>query len=150
MPRLRQVRLRKGGWMTGARVAHTAESAGARCAACRWSGGGAGAPVTRRLPESLLIPDAAAWRAWLDEHEDANDGVWVVLAKKGTTHPTSLSYAQALEEALCSGWIDGRKNAVDDATFRQHFTRRRSRSLRAARIRRHLAALGAGATAGQL
>ncbi|MER2134708.1 MAG: YdeI/OmpD-associated family protein [Arthrobacter sp.] len=41
----------------------------------------------------------------------------------------SLTYAEALEEALCSGWIDGRRNTVDSATFRQHFTPRRARSL---------------------
>jgi len=80
-------------------------------------------------PDHLTVTDAAAWRVWLDEHEDASDGVWLTLAKKGTRSPTSLTYGQALEEALCSGWIDGRKNTIDDATFRQHFTPRRKRSL---------------------
>ncbi|WP_399880021.1 YdeI family protein [Streptomyces sp. BBFR51] len=77
----------------------------------------------------LTVTDAAAWRAWLDENEGTSNGVWVILAKKGTHTPTSLTYAQALEEALCSGWIDGRKNAIDSATYRQHFTPRRPRSL---------------------
>lgn len=81
------------------------------------------------LPEPLIVPDAAAWRAWLDAHEDTSDGVRLVLAKKGTTEPTSLTYAEALEEALCSGWIDGRRNARDAGTFLQHFTPRRARSL---------------------
>ncbi|WP_330950492.1 YdeI/OmpD-associated family protein [Microbacterium aurantiacum] len=75
------------------------------------------------------MPDAAAWRAWLDRHEDSSDGVWLTLAKKGTTTPTSLTYAEALDEARCSGWIDGRKHAVDTATYRQHFTPRRARSM---------------------
>jgi uncharacterized protein YdeI (YjbR/CyaY-like superfamily) len=79
--------------------------------------------------EQLTVPDAAAWREWLDENEDTSDGVWVTLAKKGTHTPTSLTYAQALDEALCSGWIDGRKNAIDTATYRQHFTPRRARSM---------------------
>ncbi len=79
-------------------------------------------------PPLLTVADAAAWRAWLDEHEHTSTGVWLVLAKKGTLVPTSLTYGQALEEALCSGWIDGRKNALDAATFRQHFTPRRARS----------------------
>ena len=79
--------------------------------------------------EELVIPDAAAWRTWLDEHEDESDGVWLVLAKKGTSEPTRLTYAEALEEALCSGWIDGRKQSRDAATFRQHFTPRRRRSI---------------------
>ncbi|MFC8921860.1 YdeI family protein [Cellulosimicrobium sp. NPDC057127] len=80
-------------------------------------------------PEPLIVPDAPAWRAWLDIHEGTSDGVRLVLAKKGTTEPTSLTYAEALEEALCSGWIDGRRNARDAATFLQHFTPRRARSL---------------------
>ncbi|PIJ06257.1 hypothetical protein BMH32_14280, partial [Leucobacter sp. OLJS4] len=58
-----------------------------------------------------------------------SDGVWLVLAKKGTTEPTTLSYAQALDEALCSGWIDGQKGSLDSATFRQRFTPRRRQSM---------------------
>jgi len=79
--------------------------------------------------EDLVLPDAAAWRAWLDVHEETPDGVWLVLAKKGTTAPTTLTYDQALDEALCSGWIDGQKRGRDAATFRQRFTPRRRASL---------------------
>ncbi len=79
--------------------------------------------------EDLVLPDAAAWRSWLDEHEDDPDGVWLVLAKKGTTGPTTLTYDQALDEALCSGWIDGQKRGRDAGTFRQRFTPRRRASL---------------------
>jgi uncharacterized protein YdeI (YjbR/CyaY-like superfamily) len=79
------------------------------------------------LPE-LLVADATAWRAWLGEHAADPTGVWLVLAKKGTTSPTSLSYDQALEEALCHGWIDGQVGRRDEATFRQRFTPRRQRS----------------------
>jgi uncharacterized protein YdeI (YjbR/CyaY-like superfamily) len=82
-----------------------------------------------RLPDPLIVADAAAWRAWLDDHEGSSDGVSLVLAKKGTREPTSLTYAEALEEALCSGWIDGRRNARDAGTFLQRFTPRRARSL---------------------
>lgn len=83
--------------------------------------------------EPFLVADAAAWRAWLDHHEDDADGVWLVLAKKGTTSPTTLTYAQALDEALCSGWIDGPKRGLDAATFLQRFTPRRRASLWSAR-----------------
>lgn len=79
--------------------------------------------------EPFVVADLAAWHAWLVEHEDASDGVWLVMAKKGVTDPTSLTYAQALEEALCSGWIDGQRRSRDDTTFLQRFTPRRSRSL---------------------
>jgi len=92
------------------------------------------------IPE-LTVPDHGAWRAWLDEHEDSSDGVWLTLAKKGTTSPTRLGYAQALDEALCSGWIDGRKRSIDAATFRQHFTPRRRRSLWSRRNVEHIARL---------
>ncbi|MFZ2239827.1 MAG: YdeI/OmpD-associated family protein [Gordonia amarae] len=83
--------------------------------------------------EVVVVRDAAAWRAWLDQNEDISDGIWLLLAKKGTTTPTSLTYAQALEEALCSGWIDGQSKSVDAATYRQRFTPRRRRSLWSAR-----------------
>jgi uncharacterized protein YdeI (YjbR/CyaY-like superfamily) len=83
--------------------------------------------VPAELP-TLLVADAAAWRAWLDEHEDDAGGVWLVLAKKGTTEPTSLTYDEALQEALCSGWIDGQVRAADAQTYRQRFTPRRPRS----------------------
>jgi uncharacterized protein YdeI (YjbR/CyaY-like superfamily) len=77
----------------------------------------------------LTLPDRAAWRAWLDAHEETSDGVWLVLAKKGTTDPTSLTYAQALDEALCSGWIDGQTASIDERVFRRRFTPRRKASL---------------------
>ena len=80
-----------------------------------------------QLPE-LTVADAAAWRIWLAEHHDVSAGVLLVLAKKGITEPTSLTYDQALEEALCYGWIDGQVQRRDETTYRQRFTRRRSRS----------------------
>jgi uncharacterized protein YdeI (YjbR/CyaY-like superfamily) len=76
----------------------------------------------------LIVRDAAAWREWLGENHADPDGVWLVLAKKGTEKPTSLTYDQALEEALCHGWIDGQTWRRDDATYRQRFTPRRKRS----------------------
>lgn len=89
----------------------------------------------------LVVRDAAAWRAWLDAHEHDPHGVWLVLAKKGTVEPTSLTYAQALDEALCSGWIDGQKRSRDEATFLQRFTPRRPRSIWSQRNVEHVARL---------
>jgi len=83
--------------------------------------------VSVELPE-LVVPDACTWREWLGEHRDESPGVWLVLAKKGASEPTSLTYEQALEEALCHGWIDGQVGRRDDATYRQRFTPRRRRS----------------------
>src|SRR5690348_3541907 len=84
------------------------------------------------LPE-LIVPDAEAWRAWLTAHHGDDRGVWLVLAKKGTTQPTSLTYDAALDEALCFGWIDGQLRRRDDATTFQRFTPRRARSVWSAR-----------------
>ena len=74
------------------------------------------------------MTDASAWRDWLAEHHGDPRGVWLVLAKKGTTRPTSLTYDQALDEALCHGWIDGQVRRGDETTYRQRFTPRTRRS----------------------
>src|SRR5215469_9745478 len=79
------------------------------------------------LPE-LLVADAARWRTWLRGHHSKSQGVWLVLAKKGTTHPTTLSYDEALDEAICFGWIDGQLGRRDNTTFRRRFSPRDARS----------------------
>jgi uncharacterized protein YdeI (YjbR/CyaY-like superfamily) len=79
------------------------------------------------LPE-LIVGDGAAWRRWLAEHHEQPTGVWLIIAKKGTTEPTSLSYDEALDEALCHGWIDGQVQRRDERTYMQRFTPRRARS----------------------
>jgi uncharacterized protein YdeI (YjbR/CyaY-like superfamily) len=84
-------------------------------------------------PPPLLVPDAGAWRAWLAEHHEISAGVWLTLAKKGAIDPTRLTYDQALEEALCHGWIDGQVRRLDERTYRQRFTPRRARSSWSAR-----------------
>jgi uncharacterized protein YdeI (YjbR/CyaY-like superfamily) len=76
----------------------------------------------------LTVPDVAAWHSWLDKHHGDLTGVWLHLAKKGFTQPTSLTYDQALLEALCQGWIDGQVRRGDERTYQQRFTPRRARS----------------------
>jgi uncharacterized protein YdeI (YjbR/CyaY-like superfamily) len=78
--------------------------------------------------QQLVFAEVRAWRAWLEEYHSSSDGIWLVLAKKGTLKPTSLTYEQALEEALCFGWIDCQARSADEATFSQGFTPRRKRS----------------------
>ncbi|MBD7919825.1 YdeI/OmpD-associated family protein [Cellulomonas sp. Sa3CUA2] len=78
------------------------------------------------LPE-LLLPDASAWRAWLTEHHARPTGVWLVLHKKGGD-VTTLTYVQAVEEALCFGWIDGQGRRRDEHSSFQRMTPRRPRS----------------------
>ncbi|KAF2717356.1 hypothetical protein K431DRAFT_159841 [Polychaeton citri CBS 116435] len=75
------------------------------------------------LPE-LIVADASDWAKWLIGNGTASKGVWLSLAKKGTTTPTSLTYPQALDEALCHGWIDGQALKGDECTYQQRFTPR--------------------------
>lgn len=81
------------------------------------------------MSTELVIVDAEAWRIWLGENHQESDGVWLVLAKKNVTTPTSLTYDEALEEALCHGWIDGQRRSRDERTFIQRYTPRRTRSM---------------------
>jgi uncharacterized protein YdeI (YjbR/CyaY-like superfamily) len=80
----------------------------------------------RGLP---VIPfaDADAWERWLTEHHQSAAGLWLKLAKKGS-QAASITYAQALELALCFGWIDGQKGAYDESWWLQRFTPRGPRS----------------------
>jgi uncharacterized protein YdeI (YjbR/CyaY-like superfamily) len=80
------------------------------------------------VADSLIVPGAQQWREWLEEHHHESTGVWLVLAKKGTTEPTSLRYDEALEEALCLGWIDSQLQRRDEGTYQQRFTPRTDRS----------------------
>ena len=92
--------------------------------------------------EELLVADAPAWRAWLAAHHRDHPGVWLVLHKQGGD-VTGLTYAAALDEALCFGWIDGQKGRRDEGSFRQRFTARRPRSVWSARNVEHVARLTA-------
>jgi uncharacterized protein YdeI (YjbR/CyaY-like superfamily) len=83
--------------------------------------------------EELLVADAEDWRAWLDRHHGESPGVWLVLAKKGKTDPTVLTYGEALLAALCYGWIDGQIRRRDGESYRQRFTPRQQRSMWSAR-----------------
>ena len=78
------------------------------------------------LPE-LLLPDATVWRAWLQANHASSPGVWLVLHRKGGAI-TSLTYEQAVLEALCFGWIDGQAARRDEQSYRQRMTRRTPRS----------------------
>jgi uncharacterized protein YdeI (YjbR/CyaY-like superfamily) len=75
----------------------------------------------------LAFDSDADWEAWLEEHHATSDGLWVKIAKKGSGIP-SVAYPEVLDTAICFGWIDGRRNALDDRYFLQRFTPRRSRS----------------------
>ena len=90
--------------------------------------------------EELLVPDAAAWRKWLEENHRSSPGVWLVLHKKGGT-VTELDYPAALDEALCFGWIDGQGRSRDAESSLQRMTPRGPRSAWSARNVTHIARL---------
>ena len=79
--------------------------------------------------EIPVIPfeSAAAWEGWLEEHHASSRGLWVKIAKKASAIST-VTYQEAVEMALCFGWIDGQRQSFDEAWFLQRFTPRRSRS----------------------
>lgn len=86
--------------------------------------------MAAELPDDLPVKPfrtAAAWEKWLAAHRD-DRGVWLKIAKKDAGIAT-VTYAQALDVALCHGWIDGQKRGFDDAFFLQRFTPRRPKSL---------------------
>ena len=68
------------------------------------------------------------WAAWLDANHATARGIWLKLAKKAAGVP-SVTYAEALESALCYGWIDGQKKALDDEWWLQKFTPRAPKSV---------------------
>jgi uncharacterized protein YdeI (YjbR/CyaY-like superfamily) len=72
----------------------------------------------------MAFPTASAWHEWLAEHGHTSAGVWLKTAKKDAAEPT-VTYSEALEVALCFGWIDGQKGPLDDQYWLQRFTPRK-------------------------
>jgi uncharacterized protein YdeI (YjbR/CyaY-like superfamily) len=78
-------------------------------------------------PAAIAFASAREWEEWLEANHDTAAGVWVKIAKKGTGIE-SVRYPEVLESALCFGWIDARREALDDRWFLQRFTPRQPRS----------------------
>jgi uncharacterized protein YdeI (YjbR/CyaY-like superfamily) len=72
----------------------------------------------------MTFESTDAWDAWLAAHHDASSGLWLKIAKKGAAGRT-ISYSDALDVALCHGWIDGQKGRHDDEYWLQRFTPRK-------------------------
>src|SRR3954465_90824 len=92
--------------------------------------------------DELIVADAAALRAWLSANHTTSAGVWLALTKKGGT-VTTLTWQQAVDEALCFGWIDGQARKRDHETSWIRFTPRTSRSSWSQRNVAHVARLEA-------
>lgn len=85
-------------------------------------------PAADAASTPTLFRNAKAFETWLRKHHAASDGLWLRIAKRGAEEP-SVSYPEAVEIALCWGWIDGQRKAFDDQHFLQRFTPRRARSV---------------------
>ncbi len=80
---------------------------------------------------------AADWRDWLENNHSSVDGIWLRIYKKASGVP-SVTYPEALDEALCFGWIDGQKKSYDSKSYLQKFTPRRARSIWSKRNIEHI------------
>lgn len=86
--------------------------------------------------KTAIQPDAAptmfrsarAFEIWMNKHHASSDGLWLKIAKRDADEP-SVTYAEAVDIALCWGWIDSQKKGLDDQHFLQRFTPRRARSI---------------------
>ena len=78
------------------------------------------------MSDILEFADRAAFRAWLQEHCLSSAGVWLRFGKPGG--PKTLKAEEALEEALCFGWIDGQMQRIDNKTYKKYFSLRREQS----------------------
>ena len=75
----------------------------------------------------LAFASSEDWEAWLEREHAASDGVWIKFAKKGSG-VASVAYPEAVEVALCYGWIDSQMQSLDERFYVQKFTPRRARS----------------------
>jgi uncharacterized protein YdeI (YjbR/CyaY-like superfamily) len=89
------------------------------------------------VKEYVEVPDAAAWRAWLEQHHETEPEVWVRYWKKGSGKP-SIVWAEAVEIALAFGWIDGLIRGIDEHCYAQRWTPRRPKS-KWSRVNREIA-----------
>jgi uncharacterized protein YdeI (YjbR/CyaY-like superfamily) len=95
-------------------------------------------PASKEPIQAFITPDR--WAAWLKKHHAQPEGIWLRHYKKASGIAT-VTYAQALDEALCWGWIDGQKKPYDKVSWLQRYCARRARSNWSKRNREHVARL---------
>lgn len=98
------------------------------------------APVIPDPDRIIGFAGMAEFEAWLAAHHDNTDELWLRIYKKGSGQPT-VTYAEAVDVALCWGWIDGLKKSFDEQSFLQRFTPRKPKSIWSAINRQHVARL---------
>jgi uncharacterized protein YdeI (YjbR/CyaY-like superfamily) len=99
--------------------------------------------MAKMTPGSLKIRDfasAEAWERWLEQNQAKSAGLWLRIYKKASGRP-SVTYAEALDVALCHGWIDSQRLGQDEASFLQKYSPRRARSVWSKRNTEHVARL---------
>ncbi|MDE6407318.1 MAG: YdeI/OmpD-associated family protein [Anaeroplasmataceae bacterium] len=79
------------------------------------------------MSEIFKFNNREEFRNWLVEHCLSNDGIWLLFGKSGG--PKTIKANEALEEALCFGWIDGQMQSIDDKTYKKYFSMRRENSM---------------------
>ena len=95
---------------------------------------------TNKKEPVVSFATSKAWNLWLAKHHVTSAGIWLRVYKK-TSGVKSVTYDEALDEALCFGWIDGQKDRYDEESWLQKFTPRRARSVWSKRNREHIARL---------
>lgn len=90
--------------------------------------------------EKVYAKDRATFRKWLEQNHTSAPGIWLVYYKKNSGKP-SISYPEAVKEALCFGWIDSKVNAIDDERYMQVFTPRKAKSVWSALNKKYIAEL---------
>ncbi len=78
------------------------------------------------MGDMMEFANREEFRQWLSEHCQSNDGIWLLFGKAGG--PKTIKAGEALEEALCYGWIDGQMQSIDDKTYKKYFSMRREKS----------------------
>ncbi|WP_406661276.1 YdeI/OmpD-associated family protein [Methanolobus sp. ZRKC3] len=79
-------------------------------------------------PNTIYVTTREEWRKWLQKNHDSSKVIWLILFKKHTGEPT-IPYEDAVEEALCFGWIDSKVKTVDDKRYMQKYTPRKDNSI---------------------
>jgi uncharacterized protein YdeI (YjbR/CyaY-like superfamily) len=84
--------------------------------------------MEKKAIETYCPTSRKQWRQWLQKNHDKKQSIWVIMYKKDADVPT-LSWGDAVEEALCFGWIDSIRKPLDDKKFIQYYTRRKPKSI---------------------
>ena len=83
--------------------------------------------MSKKEVETYCPSSQADWRAWLKKHHQTKQSIWLIYYKVSSKKP-SLTWSEAVDEALCFGWIDSTKKTIDKESYMQYFSRRKSSS----------------------